>query len=244
MKQLLICATVFLMLAAAGGAVPEQRVPEMGSGICPVMLRQYYAVDGTNDYDAALSADDVGEYSGSITFFSETAAYEATFDRVRVDGRARIVVRMPAHVRIDWASMDTAGLSENPATSCPTFVVTRQLSDGVVRVPSTPVVRAVLRGPLPDLPCGHVWVEARRYRTTEGTMYAPVAKPASAEMHVYIDSLGRVVSPQIVRSSGDISIDAQAITTVRMDRYHPATFLCVPVLSERNYIFTFDPAPK
>lgn len=227
------------MPVASSGAV--QYSEEFGAGICPVMLRHYYYHNGTNDYVATLTAARTGEYSGSLTLFGETNAYEVTFERLHIGQRAPLTVRMPAHIRIDYASMDTAGLSGAPATSCPTYVVVRGAADQEGALFAGSAARpAQLRGKIPDLPCGKIWLEQTMEKRPELRMYAPVIKPTTAELHFFVDSDGHVFDPQIVRTSGDSGIDAAAVTSALTARFKPAQFLCAPVISEAHYTFTLE----
>ena len=240
--RFLIAALAAVLLVfqspAPGGA--QMRETE-GAGICPVMLRHFYSVDGTNTYVATLTAAEKGEYAGSITLFGETQAYEAPFSSLHVDGRAALTIMMPAHVRIDYASMDTAGPSGAAATSCPTFVVVRggagapgALAGGRDRA------MAQVRGKMPDLPCGQIWQNAVMRKRPDTSMYAPVVKNARATIHFFVDSDGHVFDPQLLESSGDATVDAQAVTSALTAKFQPAAFLCSPVISETTYTFTFE----
>lgn len=241
MRRAAVAALIALLFVSqrAPAAVAQMRETD-GAGICPVMLRHFYSVDGTNSYAATLSAAESGEYAGSITLFGDAQAYEAAFSSLHVAGRAALTITLPAHVRIDYASMDTAGLRGAPATSCPTFVVVRggagapgALAAGRDRATATP------RGPIPDLPCGAVWQNAAMRKPPEKFMYAPVVKNARATIHLFIDSNGHAFDPQVLESSGDSTVDAQAVTSALTAQFRPATFLCSPVISDTTYTFTF-----
>lgn len=241
-RRFLIAALVALLLIFQVPATGVAQVRDTdGAGICPVMLRHFYSVDGTNSYVATLTAAGKGEYAGSITLFGETQAYEASFASLRVDGRAALTIAMPAHVRIDYASMDTAGPRGAAATSCPTFVVVRggagaegALAGGRDRAP------AIARGNMPDLPCGQIWQHAVMRKAPVTFMYAPVVKNAKATIHFFVDSEGHVFDPQLRESSGDPTVDAQAVTSALAARFRPAQFLCSPVISDTTYTFTFE----
>ena len=240
--RFLVAAFVALLLVFQTPAPGSAQMRDTdGAGICPVMLRHFYSVDGTNSYVATLTAADKGDYAGSITLFGETQAYETSFASVRINGRAALSITMPAHVRIDYASMDTAGLRGAAATSCPTFVVVRggAGADGALAAGHDRAT-ASSRGNMPDLPCGQIWQNAVMRKPPETFMYAPVVKNAKTTIHFFVDSDGHVFDPQLLESSGDSTVDAQAVTSALTAKFQPATFLCSPVISDTTYTFTFE----
>jgi TonB family protein len=61
--------------------------------------------------------------------------------------------------------------------------------------------------------------------------------PRDVEIHVYIDSDGRVIKANIEKSSGVDGLDMTALSDVRSSTFAPATFLCTPVVSD--FIFSY-----
>ena len=231
-------ALAFLCSCLPVGAGAAER--DLRAAICPVMVEHFYASPSGDAYVATLSARQAGDYSGSITLFALTEAYEATFDRVHINGTAPLSIRLRVAAQVDYVAMDTAGKVGSEPVSCPTFVIARSKDvDAPAPMPPGAETLATSREKLPRLACGTVFREAEEIKTSLPGTYAG-SRNATGDLSILVDSNGNVIAVQIIKSSGDSTVDAVLTTDARGLKFHPAQFLCTPVISEFFYHFSYE----
>jgi len=156
-----------------------------------------------------------------------------------------IVVHFPHATHIRYAYVDTAAVDGAPSVTCPTVAESpgvpkfwhwKQLLAG-----KRLNLDATLQQALPPLRCGAVYRQARMARA--GTVYGGNFgfQTRSADVLVDIDSLGKPALVKLLRSSGIPAFDRNVIAAAEASRFHPARFLCSPVVSEYVFVGQYSP---
>ena len=204
-------------------------------------------------YALALGVRGTTSAAASVTFIGTKNAYivqiPVTPLVVVMKKRDRftrvIVVHFPHATRIRYAYVDTAAVDGAPPVTCPTvaerpgvpkFWHWKQLLAG-----KWLNLDATLQQALPPLRCGAVYRQARMARA--GTVYGGNFgfQARSAEVLVDVDSSGKPALVKLVRSSGIPGFDRNVLASAEASRFHPARFLCSPVVSEYLFVGQYSP---
>ncbi len=188
-----------------------------------------------------------------VTFITGKDAWSATLPSspVKPDATGKdaapapVLVEFPKAIDVRYAYVDAVGIDGGAMTNCPSVVQqvnvyqprangsSPHLGSDVAKIDGTFLQK------LPPLSCGSVYKEAtvRQHVSAPISAYAQTKQPALVD--VFVDSTGRVVSTKLARSSGIAGVDANAIASAQATIYNPAMFLCVPVVSEVVWQYTY-----
>jgi hypothetical protein len=199
----------------------------------------------------SLSSTSGSKVDAHVKLISETDAYDAALTDLALDGRtsanstAAVIVTLPKAAILHYAYVDSYRLDGGPEKSCATepFDVRSweaALAASPSKPPTSPRFAAALVGPLPPLPCGNTYTDARVTRASQPPGIQ-VNKTYTVEVGIFLDSEGHPVDSWIDKSSGISQADALARASALLSQYAPATFLCAPIV--RAYRFRVDFAP-
>jgi hypothetical protein len=186
-----------------------------------------------------------------VKLISETDAYDVALTDLALDGKpsvystAAIFVTLPKAAAMRYAYVDSYRLDGAPEKSCATEPFDLRSWEALRQAPPTqaptwPRFAAVLNGPLPPLPCGKTYTDARVTHAFQPPGIN-VNKTYTVQIGVFLDSEGHPVDTWIYKSSGISQADALARVSALQSQYMPATFLCTPIV--RAYLFRVDFAP-
>jgi hypothetical protein len=199
----------------------------------------------------SLSSMSGSEVDAHVKLISETDAYDVALTGLALNGTpsahstAAIFVTLPKPTELRYAYVDSYRLDGAPEKSCATEPFDLRAWENLrqpppAQAPAWPRFAAVLSGPLPALPCGKSFTDARVTHAFQPPG-VNVRKTYTVQVGVFIDSEGRPVDTWIYKSSGMDNADALARDSALLSQYAPATFLCTPIVSE--YLFRVDFAP-
>jgi hypothetical protein len=212
---------------------------------CNVVAQMAPLADGTG-YGLALYAASGKSIDAHVTLIGKSDAYDAHVTALPLAGSAEdregraVLVRMPPGTKIEYFFVDSYALDGGEPTSCPSYVFAmgEGFSDSPARATA---VSAQHLQPLGKLPCGHTYQPP----STRGDMGGVIGnygnKPLTVELRAYIDSKGHALEVKTIASSGVDGIDKTAIGTVQQEEFHPAQFLCTPVVSEMLLQMEYSP---
>ncbi len=186
-----------------------------------------------------------------VKLISQTDAYDVALTDLALDGKpsahstGAIFVTLPKAATLRYAYVDSYRLDGAPEKSCATEPYDLRSWEAALQAPpsqppTSPRFAAALTGPLPPLPCGKTYTDARVTRAYQPPG-VPLNKTYTVQVGVFIDSEGRPIDTWIYKSSGIGQADALAKASALLSQYAPATFLCAPIVSE--YLFRVDFAP-
>ena len=199
----------------------------------------------------SLSSPSGSKVDAHVKLISETDAYDVALTDLALDGKpsahstAAIFVTLPKATALRYAYVDSYRLDGGSEKICATepfdlrsWQALRQAPPA--QAPTWPRFAAVLNGPLPPLPCGETFTDAKvtHFFQPPGVN---VNKTYTVQVGVFIDSEGHPVDTWIYKSSGISQADALARVSALQSQYMPATFLCTPIV--RAYLFRGDFAP-
>ncbi len=255
-----ILATAVLAGAVVGPGVPAPA--DASNAFCAASVAWSAIHAATNPvapgsaatrYALALGVRGTTSAAASVTFIGTKNAYIVQVPvtplvavmKMRDRFTRVIVVHFPHATHIRYAYVDTAAVDGAPSVTCPT----------VAESPGVPKfwhwkqllagkwlnLDATLQQALPPLRCGAVYRQARMARA--GTVYGGNFgfQARSAEVLVDIDSLGKPALAKLVRSSGIPAFDQNVLAAAEASRFHPARFLCSPVVSEYLFVGKYLP---
>lgn len=206
----------------------------------------------TQTYAVYLWANATSNYTARLTLVSRDAAYAVEIPKTEgpkgTDARARrsaYLVSLPAKAEIEQYFVDAAGLDGAAMTDCPSFVkpVEGTLGSGnfVARPAAFGHLDAQFVQTLTTPACGS------RYTPLTLSKFAPAIvgrfgqDQKVVEVEAFVDSAGHVVKADLWRSSGIEGLDNAAIGQFGESSYHPATFLCTPVVSSGIFAVRYEP---
>jgi hypothetical protein len=199
----------------------------------------------------SLSSMSGSKVDAHVKLISETDAYDAALSDLALDGKpsshstAAIFVTLPKATALRYAYVDSYRLDGGPEKSCatePFDLLSWQASRRAppAEAPTRPRFAAVLNGPLPPLPCGKTYTDARVTHAFQPPGLN-VNKTYTVQVGVFLDSDGHPVDTWIYKSSGMDDADALGRISALRSQYTPATFLCTPIVGA--YLFRVDFAP-
>jgi TonB family protein len=214
------------------------------------------ALPESANYLVRLSADGKRSVTARITFIADDGAYTATVTNAPLNAQqsgdamtAPYLVHFEKAVDASVAFVDGVSVDGAEMTTCPSFV---QNIDAYKPGPGDP---ATLSAPardahvtgafLQDLPaqtCAKSYTPPEMKKSADAIVgeYGNVAR--DTDVHVFIDSNGNVVRTEVYRSSGVEGLDDAALGAAQATTFKPATFLCIPVVSD--FIMTVQYAPN
>jgi hypothetical protein len=186
-----------------------------------------------------------------IKLISQTDAYDVALTDLALNGKppaystGAIFVTLPKAAVLGYAYVDSYRLDGGPEKSCATEPYDLRSWEAALQAPpsqppASPRFAAALIGPLPPLPCGKTYTDARVTHAAQPPGI-PVNKTYTVQVGVFIDSEGQPVDTWIAKSSGIAQADALARASALRSQYAPATFLCTPIV--RAYLFRADFSP-
>lgn len=167
-----------------------------------------------------------------------------------------VLVTFPRPLDVEFAYVDSFSLGTAAMQSCPSFVNQVDAYGASPRggtalpslhkvdtLPTMPhsfaTVAATSLGALPALACGTTYEPARMDLLPQSdwsvqdelASYSTGRVGTTAVVAIAVDSNGKPLLEQIVRSSGNHITDTEALDQARTQAYTPARFLCTPVVS-------------
>jgi hypothetical protein len=191
------------------------------------------------------------EVDAHVKLISQSDAYDVALTDLALDGRPSahstgpIFVTLPKAADLRYAYVDSYRLDDGPESSCATEPFDLRSWETALRAPpsgppTSPRFAAVLIGPLPPLPCGKTYTDAKVTRAVQPPGIQ-VNKTYTVQVGVFIDSEGHPVDTWIAKSSGISQADALARASALLSQYAPATFLCTPIVHAYLFRVDFDP---
>lgn len=197
----------------------------------------------TADYALWLSVKGKASVTARVTLITQKAAWQVTLtSRLHAVRNSTDRFTDGAHVHfgvahaVRYAFVDAAGVDGAALNTCPSVVraIRPWISAGSApRLGSAArTLTPVYLQALPALSCGKTFTapELTKDGTADISRFGNAYR--SAEVLIDVDSDGRVVHAKIYRSSGVDGIDASALSAAEHSGFKPATFLCVPVVSQ------------
>jgi hypothetical protein len=206
----------------------------------------------TADYAMWLWVDGKSDLKGRVTLITDSKAWSVNVDSplYEVHGSSDRATR-GFHVRFDKAEtvrymfVDAAGVDGAPVTDCPSVVRTVALWKDEHTAPRLPNGAAeltpTLLQPLPKLSCASVYVPAKLARDGSQDVSHYGNGERNTKLLLDIDSNGRIVRSKLYESSGIDGLDTAALAGAQASTFTPATFLCVPVVSEVIWNWDYSP---
>jgi hypothetical protein len=198
----------------------------------------------------SLSSMSGSKLDAHVKLISETDAYDVALTDLALDGQpsaystGAIFVTLPKAATLRYAYVDSYRLDDGPEKSCATEPFDLRSWEAALQAPlsqpTSPRFAAALIGPLPPLPCGKTYTDAKVARAFQPPGIN-VNKTYTVQVGVLIDSEGHPVDTWIDKSSGIARADALAKASALLSQYTPATFLCAPIV--HAYLFRVDFAP-
>jgi TonB family protein len=202
-----------------------------------------------SEYGLALFASHGTRVGAHVTLIGADGAYDASVSAMNLQGAAgdrrsdAVVVKFEKPVRIHYFFVDSFTIDGGASVTCPSYVrVTGEgpSQDATTGLGLNTVVPTFLQN-LPDLPCGKAYTEPsikRGYEAIVG-LYGDLKRTTT--LHVYVDSNGHEIRATVEKSSGVEGLDDAAMASVQQTTYHPAQFLCTPVVGEVEEEIEYTP---
>lgn len=206
----------------------------------------------TADYAMWLWVDGKSDVKGRVTLITDRNAWSVNVDSPlhSVQGSSDRPTR-GFHVRFDKAEtvryvfVDAAGVDGAPVTDCPSVVRTVALWKDANNAPRLPSQAAelvpTLLQPLPRLSCASVYAPAKLAHDGSQDVSHYGNGERNTKLLLDIDSNGRIVRSKLYKSSGIDGLDTAALAGAQASTFTPATFLCVPVVSEVIWNWDYSP---
>lgn len=205
----------------------------------------------TRTYALYVWGHATSDYAARVTLVGDGEAYSVDVPRVAasaagISAVSAYLVMLPAAVRIDRYFVDGVGVNGAPVTDCPSYVkavfAPSEMGGSLPadRPPVTPLAARELQR-LSAPACGMVYRKLEQRHSFQPLVGFFGNRPLTAEVEVFVDSSGQVVSRKIWRSSGVEGIDDAALSAVQWTTYRPAEFLCTPVVSSGIYAEEYKP---
>ncbi len=210
---------------------------------CRVVARMGPSSKGSG-YGLALDADGGSTVDAHVTLVGATDAYDVHVNAAlngSPDDRESMpfLVDVPDSAKIEYYFVDSYAVDGAASTTCPSYV--SGVGDAVVAVPGgAPTIAQHLQA-LGSLKCGSVYTGPALRGQLESAVGAYGGKPLTVVGRAYIDSNGRSVREQIVRTSGIEGFDQFMLGALHEHEFTPAKFLCTPVVSTIDVELKFFP---
>jgi TonB family protein len=216
---------------------------KFGNPFCNVLAAVAPFADGSA-YALELFAADGNVVDAHVTLIGDADAYDAHVDRAALTGAPEdretggLLVKSPGTLR--YFFVDSYSLDGSAPMTCPSYVfeVGSRLTQSV---PEANTIEPQHLQALGTIACGHTYEAPSSGSQIKGIVGAYGQRPLTTEIRVYIDSLGQAVSPKIVKASGVEGVDQTALAAVASHRFHPAQFLCTPVVGEMTIRMDYEP---
>lgn len=217
-------------------------------------------------YAYELQGDAAATLSGHLVLVTETKAYKVAFDRVQLVARsddpkefrsdgAFVSLPEPGAVRYAWVD-DTTDAS-GKTTTCPSFPYQLPALTPQQRAEMTPKHASGSHGilsidssmaqfimDLPQTACPQPFRNVEPIGPLpETTNYYDqlITSHPEVDGRVDVDSDGKPVDIEILKSSGSIAFDQDAREMYSAARYRPQLFRCTPVVSSYYFMVKYSP---
>jgi hypothetical protein len=201
--------------------------------------------DGTR-YGVDVFADHGTTLAAHVTLVGDTDAYDANVPDTNLLGTKEdrkiqpLVVTVPSGTKIHYFFVDSYAIDGGASVTCPSYVfpVGAPMPDGDGGANVVPAQHLQAIG---KLACGHVYRDPETGRDPSGIIGIYGSRPLTASYHVYIDSSGRAVREDLIKSSGVEGVDSAALGIIQHQQFVPAQFLCTPVVGEMDLTLDYNP---
>lgn len=212
-----------------------------------------------------LGSNDAGTLNGDVILLTPDAAYNVHFANVaavksELAGQPNVtkplVIGFSQPLAITYAWVDDIGMNGAVPHPCPTNPFDVIFGNGAtapIPFPSFPnamklvgVIPATFKMDLPPTDCAEPYRRARTIKEgPKTTEYFDTSQglKAKLQLHVSLDSDGKVAEVRITHSSGSAAVDTAAIVSVSKAQYAPAIFRCVPVVGAVDIDFSYEVEP-
>jgi len=212
----------------------------------PDVVASVTPVTGETRYEVTLYAAEGATLGAHVTLVSDTDAYDAAVPAGTLSGPSEdrrsepVIVTLPAPDAVTYYFVDSYALDGTASVTCPSYVF--EVGEGLSNAPGGVLtVGAQHLQAIGKLACGHVYQPPSSRGDMGGMIGNYGNKPLTVELQAYIDSKGHALQVKTVRSSGVAGVDDNAIGEVQQEEFHPAQFLCTPVVSEIRFRMEYQP---
>jgi TonB family protein len=202
-----------------------------------------------SEYGVQLFARHGATVAAHVTLIGADSAYDAHVAATNLQGAADdrrssgVIVKLEKPERIHYFFVDSYSIDGGAPVTCPSYVFLSGSgpSDDGVSVTDPKTVAAGFLQKLPDLPCGNAYIEPTIQKGFDPIVGVYGGGKRSTMVHVFIDSNGSPIRATMKTSSGLDGIDDAALAGVQRTRFHPAQFLCTPVVGEVDMEMDYSP---
>jgi TonB family protein len=238
-------------IAAEPSPAPSSPVWKFDNPFCEVLagLVPFEGIAPGSEYGVQLYASHGTTVAAHVTLIGAENAYDANVTVTNLQGAPAdrrseaIVVKLAKPEPIHYFFVDSFSIDGGTPVTCPSYVFRSGSgpSDDSIGGLGLQTVTAAFLEKLPDLPCGKAFIQPSIAKGFDPLVGFYGNQRRTTELHVYVDSNGTPIRSSIMTSSGVEGLDDAAYAGVQYTRYHPAKFLCTPVVGEIT--MTMDYAP-
>jgi hypothetical protein len=254
-RSALLLSLLCLVPSAAAAAVqppaPSASVWKFDNPFCEV-LAALVPIEGSapgSEYGLQLYASHGTTVAAHLTLIGAEGAYDANVTASNLQGASidrrsdALLVKLEKPEPIHYFFVDSFSIDGSAMAACPSYVFpsgSGPSADNIGGLELRTITAAFLQK-LPALPCGKAYTGPSVAKGFDAIVGLYGNQPRSTELHVFIDSNGTPMRSSIMTSSGLEGLDAAAYAGVQYTRYHPATFLCTPVVGELDMKMDYSP---
>ncbi len=186
-------------------------------------------------YGLTLAADGGSAVDAHVTVIGATDAYDVHV-KAALNGPPEdreslpVVVDVPRDAKAAYYYVDSYAIDGGANTSCPSYV--SGVGDAVIQGEpgNAPTIAAQHLQALGPLQCGSVYTGPGMHGQLQTAVGVYGGKPLTVVGRAYLDSNGRSVREEIVRTSGVEGFDRFMLGALHEHEFTPAKFLCTPVV--------------
>jgi len=239
-----------LLLVPCPSSAADAPAWKFDNPFCQVLAALVPASDRAgSEYGLQLYADHGTRVDAHVTLIAADGAYDAHVNDTNLAGAANdrrteaALVKFATPTPVHYFFVDTFAIDGGAPVTCPSYVFPAGAgpSEDPIGGFGLVTVTPEFLQKLPDLPCGKAYIEPSVQKGFDPLVGHYGNSKRETAMHVFVDSNGNEIRATLDSSSGVQGLDDAALAGVQFTKYHPARFLCTPVVGEVEMTMEYDP---